>query len=107
MPELTRPLILLDLRFRGAMRAGTVAAIAKCDYPLSQPWSRYFYETTADFGTIDGLIYLNAHNDEWAILLYERARDALWCAAGDIVRLDDPRLRPTLIEIMRANDLAW
>lgn len=107
MPSLTRPLRLLDLCFQGAMRAGTVAAIAKCEYRQSQPWSRYFYETTSLYDTIDGLCYLNAHNDEPAILLYDRARDALRCSDDDIVRLDDPRLRPTLLAIMRANNLIW
>ena len=107
MPTVTRPLRLLDLCSRGAMRAGTVAAIAKCEYRLSQPWSRYFYETPDTYGLIDGLCYLNAHNDEPAILLYERARDALHCTDHDIVRLDDPRLRPTLLAIMRANNLVW
>src|SRR5690606_23706211 len=52
-----------------------------CEYRLSQPWSRYFYETPDTYGLIDGLCYLNAHNDEPAILLYERARDALHCTA--------------------------
>lgn len=70
-------------------------------------WSRYFYETTSVYGVIDGLCYLNAHNDEPAILLYERARDALHCTDHDIVRLHDPRLRPTLLAIMRANNLIW
>ena len=107
MPTVTRPLRLLDLCSRGAMRAGTVAAIAKCEYRLSQPWSRYFYETPAAYGPIDGLCYLNAHNDEPAILLYERARDALHCTDADTIRLDDPHLRPTLLEIMREHNLVW
>jgi hypothetical protein len=107
LPRLVRPLHLLDLRSRGAMRAGTVAAIAKCEHRLSQPWSRYYYESGADFGSIDGLFYLNAHNDEDALLLYERALDALRCDEKDIVPLDDPWLRPLLLEIMRANNLVW
>lgn len=107
MPRLTRPLRLLDLCSRGAMRAGTVAAIATCAYRLSQPWSRSFSETTSVSGEIDGLCSLNAHHAEPAILLYERARDALHGTDDDIVRLDDPRLRPALLAIMRANNLIW
>lgn len=107
IPTVTRPLRLLDLRSRGAMRAGTVAAVAKCEHRLSQAWSRYFYETTVDFDAIDGLLYLNAHNDEPAVMLYERGAGALRCADEDVVRLDDPRLRPLLTELVRANNLLW
>ncbi|HVX29315.1 MAG TPA: hypothetical protein VHA53_02460, partial [Nitrolancea sp.] len=107
LPTLVRPLRLLDLRGHGAMRAGTVAAIAKCEHMHSQPWSRYFYDTTSDFDTIDGLIYLNAHNDGDALMLYERGRDALRCDTGSVLRLDDPALRPLLLQIMRANNLVW
>jgi hypothetical protein len=107
MPEVTRPLQLLDLRGHGSMRAGTVAAIAKCEYSSSQPWSRYFYETIDDYGIVDGLIYLNAHNDEPATMLYERAQDGLRCQQSDVVRLDDDRLRRTLVKIMYSNNLTW
>jgi hypothetical protein len=107
LPRLIRPLRLLDLRAHGAMRAGTVAAIAKCEHRLSQPWSCYFYDTGTAFGNIDGLYYLNAHNDEAAIMLYERARDALRCEDADVVALDDPWLRPILLDIMRSNNLVW
>jgi hypothetical protein len=107
MPVTTRRLHLLDLRGRGAMRAGTVAAIAKCEHRLSQPWSRYFYETTASFGFIDGLIYRNAHNDEPAIMLYERAIGAFECRPDAIVRMDHPALRPLLVDIMRQNNLTF
>lgn len=107
IPTLARSLRLLDLRSRGAMSAGTVAAVAKCEHWLSQPWSRYFYETTADFDTIDGLLYLNAHNDEPAVMLYERGRGALRCTDDDVVRLDDPQLRPLLTELVRASNLVW
>ena len=76
-PCLTREVHVLDLCGPGAMRAGTVAAIAKADHRLSQAWSRYFYEQLPISPTVDGLIYLNAHNDEVAVALYERAADAL------------------------------
>lgn len=71
-PQLTRELRLLDLRGSGAMKAGSVAALAKvADHSLSQAWSRYFYERQEVYSKIDGIIYYNAHNDEEAIVLYE------------------------------------
>jgi hypothetical protein len=106
-PTVTRALRLLELRGRGAMRAGAVAAISKCEHALSQPWSRHFYETPSVFGRIDGLLYANAHNDEPAVLLYERARDALVCPAAAVVRLDHPDLRPQLLHVMRENHLTF
>jgi hypothetical protein len=107
VPTVTRALRLLDLRDNGAMCAGTVAAVAKCEHRLSQPWSRYFYETEADFGVLDGLIYRNAHNDEPAVVLYERARAGLVCPAEAVVRLDHPGLRPLVLDLMRRNNLLF
>lgn len=79
-PILRRDLRLLDLRNNGAMRAGTKAAIAKVsERRLSQAWSRHFYKTPEIYGEVDGVIYLNAHNDEDAIAFYERASGALEC----------------------------
>lgn len=54
--QTTRPLLLLELQGRGAMRAGhgSVAALAStADRHLSQDWSRYFHAT---YPQIDGLI---------------------------------------------------
>ena len=107
MPTVTRPLRLLDLRDHGAMRAGTVAAIAKCEHRLAQPWSRHFHETAADDGVVDGLIYRNAHNDEPAVVLYERARPALACPDDAVPRLDHPGLRPLVVDLMRRNNLVF
>jgi hypothetical protein len=78
----TRDLLLLDLRGRGAMRAGTVAAISAADHSLSQPWSRYFREHPEIYGEIDGLLYLSAHNGDPAVALYERASDGLELSRG-------------------------
>jgi hypothetical protein len=107
MPLVIQSLRLLDLRGRGAMRAGTVAAIAKCDHRQSQPWSRYFYETDSAYGFVDGLIYHNAHNDEPAVMLYERARAALICNDDAVVRLDHPALRALLDDLMQENQLVF
>ncbi len=110
LPTLVRALHLLDLRGNGAMNAGTNASISKCEHRLSQPWSRHFYEDVVyedvvNFDTIDGISYLNAHNDEPAVALYERAQDALTCRSSDVIRLDDAALRPLLLDAMRHNNL--
>ncbi len=105
-PILRRDLCLLDLRRSGAMRAGTKAAIAKVpDRSLSQAWSRHFYETPEVYSDLDGVIYLNAHNDEDAIALYERASDALECPPERVMRLDDEALRAAVLEAADDNDL--
>jgi RES domain len=105
-PILRRGLRLLDLRGNGAMRAGTKAAIAKVpDRSLSQAWSRHFYETPEVYVDIDGIIYLNAHNDEEAITLYERAYDALECPPDRVLRLGDEALRMAVLEAADDNDL--
>jgi hypothetical protein len=78
--ETQREVNLLDLRGDGAMKAGTVAGVCKdTNQGLSQLWSRYFYENECIYGPIDGLLFGNAHNDEMALALYERAESALCC----------------------------
>jgi hypothetical protein len=104
--QLTRDLTLLDLRANGAMRAGAVAALAKvADRHLSQAWSRYFYEQTDLYGQIDGISFLNAHNDEEAIALYERAQSALICPDDRILPLAHPSLRPAIQQAALDNHL--
>lgn len=104
-PALTRNVRMLNLRGHGAMRAGSVAALAKVpDHALAQEWSRFFYER-AEYRNVDGLLYYNAHNDEEAILLYERAETALDCPNSQVIRLDDPALRAALLKIARQNNL--
>ena len=106
--ELTRPITLLDLRGSGAMKAGSVAALAKtADRNLSQEWSRYFYEQEDIYPTVDGLIYFNAHNDDIAIALYERAIDGLVCPSNQITRLDHPQLRPAIQQTAIDNNLIF
>ena len=98
----TRNLRLLDLCGDGAMRAGTVAAIAKSDHTIACAWSKYFYDDAA-YQRPDGLQYFNAHNDEIALALYERAESALEFVED--MRLDDPRLRAKLAFIARRINL--
>jgi len=98
----TRALVLLDLRGNGAMRAGTVAALAKtADRPVSQAWARYFYENPVEYGVVDGIVWLGAHNDEECLLLYERAHRAIVCPPGATMNIDDPLLRLQLLTIAR------
>lgn len=104
-PLLRRELVLLDLRGRGAMRAGTVAAIASADHVLSQRWSRYFYDEGDAYDEIDGLVYPNAHNGADAIALYERAEGALVCPPAHERPLDDPVVETELRRIAHANNL--
>jgi hypothetical protein len=108
-PRLLRDLHLLDLRGSGAMRAGTVAAIAKVpDRQITQAWSRFFYERTDLYTAVDGLLFFNAHNDEEALALYERASDALFCPDSNsayVRRLDDPALLPAILTIAEDNNL--
>jgi hypothetical protein len=105
-PRVRRDLRLLDLRRAGAMRAGSVAALAKVAHrSLSQAWARYFYEHPGVYGEIDGLLYLNAHNDDEAVALCERCADMLTCGLDDVARLDDPDLRPLILDVARQHSL--
>jgi len=106
--QLTRSLLLLDIRGHGAMRAGSVSALAKtADRRLSQAWSRYFYENQQIYPKIDGIIYFNAHNDQEAIALYERAENGLSCDSNQIIKLDDIRLRSHIQKIALDNNLIF
>jgi hypothetical protein len=90
----TRDLTLLDLRGGNAMKAGTIASVGKdSNRQFSQAWSRFFYDTIYTYGNLDGLIWGNAHNNEDAIALYERAQNAITCSANDICPLRDEALR--------------
>ena len=85
-----RELVLLDLRGRAAMRAGTVAAISAGDHRVAQAWSRYFWEHPDIYGEPDGLLYPSAHNGEPAVALYERARGGIRVPRGHDAALTDP-----------------
>lgn len=86
--------------------AGTISAIAKVrGRPITQAWSRYFYENPATYKEIDGLIYSNAHNDEDAIVLYERAASTLKCPPDQVRPLSNPALRAALLEIAFKHNL--
>lgn len=104
-PLLERELLLLDLRGRAAMRAGTVVAVATADHALSQQWSRYFYDNPDTYGQIDGLVYANAHNGADAIAIYERAQDAFVFPPDRDWPLRDPVVETAIRTIAHANNL--
>lgn len=106
--ELTQPLKLLDLRGSAGMKAGTVSAIAKtANRDLSQAWGRYFYEQTKIYDTIAGLIFSNAHNDEDAIALFERAEPQLKTASVTTLSLSSSAIRTSLLEAAIKNNLIF
>lgn len=105
---LTQPLKLLDLRGAGAMRVGSVVALTNVAHrPLSQAWSRHFYEREDWFTCIDGLIYANAHNGEDALALYERAQPSLAVNSNQVMNLNDVSLRPNLQKITLTHRLIF
>jgi hypothetical protein len=102
----TKHLNLLDLRGPGAMRAGTVSAIAKeSNRRFSQQWSRYFYEHTYVYTKVAGIAFYNAHNDEDALAFYERAASCFECDIDDVRSLRDDSLRPALQDIAATNGM--
>ncbi len=108
MVELTESIKLLDLRGSGAMKAGTVSAIAKtAQRNLSQAWSSYFYEHPELYSEIDGLLFSNAHNDEAAIALYERAQPQLDTAKIASLPLDATALCPAIADCAVENNLIF
>jgi len=88
------------------MQAGSMAALAKTsDRNLSQAWSRYFHENPQIYSAIDGIRYCNAHNDEDAVALYERAETALSC--NQVMRLDHPQLRAGIQQVARDHNMIF
>lgn len=97
---------LLDLRGSAAMAAGTVAALSSItERNISQAWGRYFYENQQLYGEIDGLIFSGAHNGEDAVCLYERAESKLASAHTEILNLNHPDLRDTILSIAKNHSL--
>lgn len=103
----TKDLNLLDIRGPGAMRAGAnEATLAKTEKRgLSQAWSRYFYEQHSIYSSIHGLIYRNAHNDEEAIAIYERAEGFLTCGKDHVLPLKHELLRGAILQAADENNL--
>jgi RES domain len=96
---------LLDIRNQGAMRAGAnEATLSKIpDRGVSQSWSRYFYEQPKIYTHIHGIIYGNAHNDEDAIAMYERAEQFL--TLKEELSLKHKELRRAILKAAADNNL--
>lgn len=103
---LRNALKLLDLRGSAGMAAGTVAALSSItERSISQAWGRYFYENSQLYGEVDGLIFAGAHNGEDAVCLYERAESKLTSAHVEILNLNHPDLRDTILSIAKNHSL--
>ena len=103
---LKNALKLLDLRGSAAMAAGTLAALSSItERSISQAWGRYFYENSQLYGEVDGLIFAGAHNGEDAVCLYERAESKLTSAHVEILNLNHPDLRDTILSIAKNHSL--
>jgi hypothetical protein len=90
------------------MKAGSMAALSKtADRSLSQAWSRYFYEHQEIYTDVDGIIYYNAHNDEEAIVLYERAKSGLTCSLEQVQPLCNPGLHLFIQKVALDNNLIF
>ena len=102
----TRALLLLELRGRAAVRAGTVTAIAAGDHNLSQAWSRHFYDDpNRIYGPIDGLHWASAVNGDRTLALYERSGEALEVPPDHDAPLNDPAVLASVRRIARNHGL--
>ena len=57
------------------------------------------------YSEIDGLIFAGAHNGEDAVCLYERAESKLISAYVEILNLNHPDLRDTILLIAKSHSL--
>ncbi len=101
-----QPLLLLDIRDKGAMAAGSVAALGSvADRFVSQAWSRYFYEQIDIYQKVDGILYSNAHNGEKAIALYERSEPIISNAKIQTRPLKDRSIRHLIDAAVAENNM--
>ena len=106
--ELSQSMKLLELRGSGAMKAGSVAALSSVpDREISQAWSRYFYDNSDLYGEIDGIIFSNAHNQDAAIALYERAEPKLQAARIQSIPLAAESIQHLIAECALDNGLIF
>ncbi len=109
LPEIRRPLTLLDVRGVAASAAGAPADIS--DYPLRPPtqeWSRYFYENLDLYREVDGLLYTARHSGMDAYALYERCEGAIHSpgVAPYAYPLSHERVREQVVDIAARRNLA-
>ena len=101
-----QPLLLLDIRGKGAMAAGSVLALSSVgDRHVSQAWSRYFYEQTDIYSKVDGILYSNAHNGEAALALYERSEPIISNAKMQTRPLKDKSIRHLIDAAVAENNM--
>ena len=101
-----QPLLLLDIRGKGAMAAGSVLALSSVgDRLVSQAWSRYFYEQTDIYSKFDGILYSNAHNGEAALALYERSEPIISNAKMQTRPLKDKSIRHLIDAAVAENNM--
>lgn len=104
----TQDLILLDVRDKGAMRAGAnEASLAKTDRrTVTQAWSRFFYEEKKIYSEVHGILYRSANNNEESIVLYERAKDYLtYDPKTDVLPLKNKQIRSLIYRVAQDNNL--
>ena len=93
--RLTRPVRLLDLTGDWPTRAGASQALASGPRPRAQAWARAIYEA---YPSIDGIWYPSSmHRGHPAVVLFERAQQALPPSPDLDVPLSHPGLLPDLV----------
>jgi hypothetical protein len=78
--QLARPLRVVELKGSGLARAGVTSAIVSGLYESSQAFAREIWEHAS---SADGILYRARHDDDQiAVAVFDRARDAIHLDAG-------------------------
>lgn len=97
--RITRSVRLLDLTGDWPTRAGASQAISSGPRPRAQAWARAIYEA---YPKVDGIWYPSSmHGGHPALVLFERASDAVPTSPDLDVPLSHPGLLPDLARIAR------
>lgn len=98
--RLTQPVRLLDLTGDWPTRAGASQALASGPRPRAQAWARTIYEA---YPKIEGIWYPSSmHGGYPALVLFERAEQALPLRPDLDVPLSHPGLLPDLVRAARS-----
>ncbi|MGQ0628863.1 MAG: RES family NAD+ phosphorylase [Phycisphaerales bacterium] len=101
---LTRPITLLDLTGTWPTRAGASMAINSGPRPRARRWSQTIYQA---YTSVEGLYYASSMNaNRPAVLLYERAADALPNRPIFHRALADAALTPAVVRAAERFDYA-